>query len=772
MLLIVRQLVLTKCNILFSPIKARQISMSIFSYQRKDDADFEFRLKWSAMYKEALIPKGSKKRTTTTSENTFRRTKVCVLKCGPERMPSLSVQVAYNGQINTYYFNYKSAVQYNQSCNLTARLKPPEKLLFTAVNTSEILSCFDTPIVRDKIVTLYGPKGLHDTTQSVLRHLTSALFCEKAMGKLVFNELHSNEMEIKDNNLNIKMIKIEANKIPRVCYILTLPNHYSEVDKEKCKSLGIDLEKVRTDFSSLEDFKAYKEFVSRLSKQLPAIDPDSETTIYPEDVCNKSSESKLLIIDCPTPGHLGAMLNNPHLSETNFKDIKLVAHMVPKHISSSYHYQKWLKLFDKDCVHLWLGTTFSDSQLLVPDRNRMILHQVDPVLFPFHEKQESLKSFHDKISSVSSLHDSYEYHITDVVAKIDPLERFEKLQRETSKYIELLDDIQTSNADVPARNNRSYPRLVVLGCGGTTSTTERSGPCFLIQTSADTSILMDCTGLAYTQLYRHFGAKKIASVLSSIKVIFISHRHLDHCSGLPQMLYMMKKHCPQNHVNVILPAFIKKMVWTLTNEVDFTQQCTFLPTENLKYFWHEITACEQLLHLKNLLPVKVDHGVSTHGLVLSGANWKIVYSSDTLPMNKNLTKEGCSADLLIHDSLYLEDRHRLETQMKRHSVRSDAIRTAHAMKAKNVLLTHFSASYPVALPIDLNDKGDYKGSVMYAMDNMELTLDTVSRFPQTHETLQKVFADKLKLHQENLSKSSIKTNNILESFKLVDGLMS
>jgi len=99
------------------------------------------------------------------------------------------------------------------------------------------------------------------------------------------------------------------------------------------------------------------------------------------------------------------------------------------------------------------------------------------------------------------------------------------------------------------------------------------------------------------------------------------------------------------------------------------------------------------------------------GVVKRGV--KVVYSGDTKKC-ENLVKLSKNADLLIHDSTFLENRDdRMHTGVK------DAVDTAKKAKVKSLILTHFSRRYTDVKPLEKEAKKMFKNTKL-AEDFMEL----------------------------------------------------
>ncbi|VDK40598.1 unnamed protein product [Taenia asiatica] len=98
-------------------------------------------------------------------------------------------------------------------------------------------------------------------------------------------------------------------------------------------------------------------------------------------------------------------------------------------------------------------------------------------------------------------------------------------------------------------------------------------------------------------------------------------------------------------------------------------------------------------------PVKVPHTGTSWAFVLSRVKgeeedvrpWKVVYSGDT-PRCSQLAEAGRDCDLLIHEAT-MGDGYEEQAIAAHHSTTSDAISIGRLMRAKFILLTHFSQRF-------------------------------------------------------------------------------
>lgn len=139
--------------------------------------------------------------------------------------------------------------------------------------------------------------------------------------------------------------------------------------------------------------------------------------------------------------------------------------------------------------------------------------------------------------------------------------------------------------------------------------------------------------------------------------------------------------------------------------------------------------------------VSVEHCPNSYALCLKSAaagssssssvqDWKIVFSGDCRP-SLELVKVGIDADLLIHEATF-ECSDQIEAEDRRHCTTLEAIIVGKRMRAKYVLMNHFSGRYPSipkfedAAAILLQDT---KMGVCAAFDCMSFTMDQLPRLP-------------------------------------------
>ena len=220
--------------------------------------------------------------------------------------------------------------------------------------------------------------------------------------------------------------------------------------------------------------------------------------------------------------------------------------------------------------------------------------------------------------------------------------------------------------------------------------------------------------------------------LLQITVIWISHAHSDHMIGFPhliqqifhaqQMIHTLSSSSSYRHKNNN-----KILVFCPSTAISYLQYCVdisnlddlieFISISDTLY-----TGCTtKVSHVTNsvlhrLTSVYVPHCKESYAVVLEIKNlgyhdrnnditnnnskyYKFVYSGDCRPCQALVTA-GYNCDLLIHEATF-NDACYDHAVTKRHSTTSEALSVAKCMKAKHVILTHFSQRYAVSSQINI-----------------------------------------------------------------------
>jgi len=141
--------------------------------------------------------------------------------------------------------------------------------------------------------------------------------------------------------------------------------------------------------------------------------------------------------------------------------------------------------------------------------------------------------------------------------------------------------------------------------------------------------------------------------------------------------------------------------------------------------------------------VPVVHCIDAVGVVVERAahndqenSWKLVFSGDTRPCD-SLVQAGEDCTLLIHEATF-EDELQNEAVAKNHATTSEAIDSAVRMRARFVMMNHFSQRYP---KIPAFDEGAHAGRVGVAFDLMTFTFADFVDVPKLLPALRALFVE-------------------------------
>ena len=242
-------------------------------------------------------------------------------------------------------------------------------------------------------------------------------------------------------------------------------------------------------------------------------------------------------------------------------------------------------------------------------------------------------------------------------------------------------------------------------------------------------VLLDCGEGTVPALQRALGARAAQLAVASLSCCFISHKHADHCLGLPSVLQARPARLPP--LLVVAPAAVQ--VWMqeacphLMDRAAFVHCASFAAACFTSHAARPVAFGQQAhaarapqgahksaassrqadggansaLRQAGFVAgccVRVRHCYDAYGIVLQHRHgWKVVYSGDTLAPCDALVKAGQNATVLIHEATFADEM-AADAQAKRHSTISGALQAAAQMRAWRVVLTHFSQRYSKYAP--------------------------------------------------------------------------
>jgi ribonuclease Z len=208
------------------------------------------------------------------------------------------------------------------------------------------------------------------------------------------------------------------------------------------------------------------------------------------------------------------------------------------------------------------------------------------------------------------------------------------------------------------------------------------------------------------QVRRKYGLRNTEFILANLKMIWISHIHVDHCFGLYQLLYERRK-----VTDCVIPLIMNEELIT-----DFRVKESLFEDGFFKVEFLKIEANVRKGDGFSLKSVPVIHCPSSHGcLVTIDEKWKLAFSGDRC-VQDGFVEAIESCDLLIHEATFNDEMAKAAHE-NGHSTISEAIETGVKLSSRWTILTHFSPRYTgVVLRAG-------SPNVLFAFDYLSFTFD-------------------------------------------------
>ena len=194
-----------------------------------------------------------------------------------------------------------------------------------------------------------------------------------------------------------------------------------------------------------------------------------------------------------------------------------------------------------------------------------------------------------------------------------------------------------------------------------------------------------------------FGPHTIESLLDykidprNIDIVLITHMHLDHFSGLPELFWYRSIYGAQNKLIVLGPNGIKnnteRLLKTLQTPKAFKINAEFIEDKNYDF----------------IQPFRAKHLVTDNGYRVNYKGKTIFYSGDTA-YSENVVKGAEDADILLHEMTYIDEK-KEEANFWRHSTYSTTMQVFEESRAKKLVPVHLSVdSNKLAIRLSKSDK--------------------------------------------------------------------
>ncbi len=277
----------------------------------------------------------------------------------------------------------------------------------------------------------------------------------------------------------------------------------------------------------------------------------------------------------------------------------------------------------------------------------------------------------------------------------------QKLLPDNTPLLQSPDSSFISGADL------TEPEIVTLGTGSAAPSKYRNVSAVLLRLPDGVgNYLFDCGEGTLGQLKRLYSADQLDEILFNLRAIWISHLHADHHLGTVSVLQavhkIVERLCKEGRPRPSPPYLLSEI--NMIDYIDEYQSVLGIPTEALV----KPVACEPFegltcrgqpfdirqndSHIQDWRTCKVSHCHGAQAVSVTFKNgFKFSYSGDCRPSDY-FCNIGADSDVLVHEATF-DDGMEGDARAKKHSTTGEAVGVALGMRAKNLILTHFSQRY-------------------------------------------------------------------------------
>lgn len=438
--------------------------------------------------------------------------------------------------------------------------------------------------------------------------------------------------------------------------------------------------------------------------------------------------------------------------------LEIIVHMTERDVFSAVETKVWRNAFGRDVQHIFLetfpasystkmfdaGTPFHSAIIGATTRAKISEEIYSCPKMPFTPRRPITEMIDDTKSLYTEAKPLLEYviiprskrgfrnqnmhlkHWDAIQAKADQL-------LEDSGAVNLAQSI-LSKEEVTLSNGRNEGKgeLIFTGTGSAIPCKHRNVSGIYLRMENGNSILLDVGEGTIGQLIRAKAKENPSDILLGIKAVWLSHPHADHHLGILRLL-AERKLLTDEPLMLIAPPNIHSFLeefqtvdmlvqgsYTFMDcrDISIKAQHNSWSSESLQSHNRKLDQLQADLGITSCTSIPVAHCPHAFAIILDNTSFgRMVYSGDCRP-SKPLAYNAFGADLLIHEATFA-DGMEAEAAIKRHSTVGEALAVAELMKAKAVVLTHFSQRYPKVPPVA--NAINQNVPIIFAFDFMRLT---------------------------------------------------
>jgi len=604
---------------------------------------------------------------------------------------------------------------------------------------------------------IIGPKGTHAYLHSLRHFMRREKFQMRIHEGAYLDENESNQKSKKRMRDHVDLIRrgfyIETIplfhqsgpvEIQILSFLIKTPPIQGKFLPQKAKELGIPPGPL---YAKLKEGQSVKVIIDGIERKVES----------QEVLLEGSPGVAIAVIYCPSNDVLTQLEQSEQLAKLQGDSVNgaptmdVMIHVTPSNIFQGISYQEWIKTFPSFVDHIWMdsienisdcsripvgGTAFRSAALGALTRS--IVHDEiypSPIANLESQIQQSTITGNVRIIKATRM---LEYSLiprtrkglvySGTVMTETELKDAKSLAYESgavAKAAEILDSIEAKASDAI-----TDAELIFTGTGSALPCKHRNVTGIVLRIPNGNSMLLDVGEGTIGQLLRADPQNSdYIGILRSVQAVWISHPHADHHLGLLRLL------SEQRSIPSCLPIILMAppSLFRFLDEygaVDTSIRDRYIPVD-----CHDMVApklmpptvlamMQHRLGITRCLAVPVSHCAHSFAVCFDGTPFgRLSYSGDCRPSTQ-FSEQAVNTDLLIHEATF-EDGMEDEAVLKKHSTVGEALEIGKNMRAKAVVLTHFSQRYP-KLPQLKQTEATQGVPIIFAFDFMRITPATLA----------------------------------------------
>lgn len=496
---------------------------------------------------------------------------------------------------------------------------------------------------------------------------------------------------------------------------------------------------------------------------------DAGVTVRPEDVIEPpKTPPRVLVIDCPGPEYVDGVITEDWEKPVSRKkrkngqdaieeipvDIKVVYHFLGRDVDPfSDKYFNWMiNSFGKDCLHQISHPKYAPNGIMLESAallNMKLRYHMSKAQFPRLHTADSEQEFPASCNkNIQPMHTMEVIGLEPEVYKVSGVNnlamKYGKVDwDETEKAANIYKEEDTEEDSATTE-----PKVISIGTGSSIPSKYRNVVSTIVRDpEVHEAVMFDCGEGTLGNLRRLYSQENLTGLFQDLKTVYISHLHADHHLGTLSVIqeWILQNPDSGKKLNLIAPwsyydFFIE---WQkLEPEIPWAERVNFIEIETFlvgQGFRGRPGGKLKESHSSNIEAkcCKAYHCEYSYSVNMKVGRIHVAYSGDTRPNEYFAVNVGKDCDLLIHEATH--DNELLEeAKAKRHSTFNEALEIGGKMKAKHILLTHFSQRYP-KIP-ELDNSNERSAPVAIGFDGMHLRLSQIKDQIKNIGPVQEMFA--------------------------------